>query len=253
MGFARQHKAKVIGGLLAAALVGSAVVIALTTPNADAATASRPVRSIVQLCETAALGQARCLAERQAPAASSNTQARINANRAPADSASHRCRYQRAAVHSRRLRSGRPGRRLPTRHQQGLRPDRRHHRRLRRSDRAVRPHGVPQSVRPARLHHRQRLLPEGEPERRDLTVAGRQQRLGRRDLARSGHGVGRLPAVQHPAGRGQQLLPVRPRHGGRHRGPAGREVRLQQLWQLRVQRCATATTCTSTIPAWPSR
>lgn len=73
MGFARHHKAKLVGGLLALALVGSAAVIVLTSPDANAAPASTAPQ-IEQLCEVAALGQARCLAERQVAGGAAQSQ-----------------------------------------------------------------------------------------------------------------------------------------------------------------------------------
>ncbi len=62
MGFARKHKAKVLGAVLALALVVTAAVLALTAPNATADTPG-----IQQLCGAPVpVGQVRCLAERQA-------------------------------------------------------------------------------------------------------------------------------------------------------------------------------------------
>ena len=76
------------------------------------------------------------------------------------------------------------------------RPARLHRRRLRRPERRVRPRDLPHPVRPAGLHDGQRLLPEAQPERRDQPAAGRRHRLGRRDLARPRHGLGRLPELR---------------------------------------------------------
>ncbi|HEX2902234.1 MAG TPA: hypothetical protein VHO01_02150 [Jatrophihabitans sp.] len=72
----RTRKARLVGAVLAIALVAAAAVIAATSPNADAAT--RPGASaprIEQLCGVAALGQARCLAERQVTGSTGLTQA----------------------------------------------------------------------------------------------------------------------------------------------------------------------------------
>ncbi len=57
--------------------------------------------------------------------------------------------------------------------------DRRHRRRLRRPQRRVRPRGLPLPLRPAGLHHRQRLLHEGRPDRLHHLAPLRRQRLGR--------------------------------------------------------------------------
>ena len=54
---------------------------------------------------------------------------------------------------------------------------------------------------PACVHHGQRLLPQGRPDRRARLSRGR-RRLGPGDLARPRHGVGGLPELPHPAGRG---------------------------------------------------
>ena len=58
-------------------------------------------------------------------------------------------------------------------------------------------------VRPAGVHHRQRLLPQGRPERRHQLPA-QERRLGRGDLARPRHGLRDLPELPHPAGRGER-------------------------------------------------
>src|ERR1700709_329108 len=75
MGFGRNQKAKLVGAGLAIALVATAAVIALTSPNANAATPQ-----IIQLCGTALPGQARCLAERQAPTVGALTQGTLPSN-----------------------------------------------------------------------------------------------------------------------------------------------------------------------------
>ena len=69
--------------------------------------------------------------------------------------------------------------------------DRRHRRRLRRPQRRGRPRHLPLAVRPAGLHHRQRLLQEGQPERRPPQLPAGRHRLGRRDLPRPRHGLAR--------------------------------------------------------------
>ena len=47
---------------------------------------------------------------------------------------------------------------------------------------------LPHAVRPAGLHHRERLLPQGQPDAAARTLPARQHRLGRGDLARPRHG-----------------------------------------------------------------
>ncbi len=56
-------------------------------------------------------------------------------------------------------------------------------RRLRRPERGLRPRRVPLVLRPVGLHHGQRLLQEGQPDRLDHLPALRRQRLGRSSLA----------------------------------------------------------------------
>ena len=77
--------------------------------------------------------------------------------------------------------------------------------------------------------------------RRSTSVAGvtlhRRSGLGCRDRPRPGLGLGGLPAVPHPARRGRQREPGRPRPGRRPRGPHGREGRVELLRHAGVQRC----------------
>ena len=98
--------------------------------------------------------------------------------------------------------------------------DGRDRRRVRQPERRSRRRRVPQAVRPAGLHGRERLLQEGEPERRrdaaELSGRGCLRMLGCRDLARSRHGLGDLPALQHRARRGHRRH-ASPRSGPRRR------------------------------------
>ncbi|CAG7646127.1 hypothetical protein SBRY_40333 [Actinacidiphila bryophytorum] len=141
---------------------------------------------------------------------------------------------RRAERHPLRLRAVQPAVGVqPALGDGGFRPYRRDRRRLRRPDRGSRPGGLPQPVRPAGLHHRQRLLQEDRPERRHhLPAQGR--RLGTGDLAGPRHGLGDLPQLPHPAGRGQVLLLRQPGRGGE---PGGGHPRCrrdqQQLRRLR--------------------
>ena len=88
-------------------------------------------------------------------------------------------------------------------------------------------------VRAAGLHHRERLLPQGEPDRRHRRFPAAGRRLGRRDLPRRRHGLGDLPELPHPAGRGDLRQPGQPGHRGERGGRAGREVRLELLRRRR--------------------
>ena len=84
----------------------------------------------------------------------------------------------------------------------GTGPDGGDRRRVRRAERRERPGDVPLGVRPARVHDRERLLQEGRPERRHALPGG-QRGLGAGDLARRRHGERDVPALPHPAGRGE--------------------------------------------------
>jgi hypothetical protein len=112
------------------------------------------------------------------------------------------------------------------------RADRGAGRRVRLSQRRGRPRGLPQSIRAAAVHHRERLLREGQRERRCEPAASARsagQRLDGRGSPRHGHGLGDLPELPHPARRGQQshVRGSRPRR--QRRGGGRREVRVQQL------------------------
>ena len=69
--------------------------------------------------------------------------------------------------------------------------------------RARRRPSVPQPVRAAGLHHGQRLLQEGQPERQHDRPPGQQRGWAAGDQPRPRHGLGGLPELPHPAGRGQ--------------------------------------------------
>ena len=88
------------------------------------------------------------------------------------DPATQRVRRDPAAATPSGLRPGRPAVRLQAAvgHRR-RRPDGRHRRRVRRPDRRGRPGRLPQPVRAAGLHHGQRLLQEGQPERRHALPA----------------------------------------------------------------------------------
>ena len=85
----------------------------------------------------------------------------------------HRARRDPALRRPVGLRAGRPAGGLrPALGDRRRRPDGRHRRRLRRPERRGRPRRLPRAVRPARLHHRERLLPQGQPDRRHQLAAG---------------------------------------------------------------------------------
>ena len=123
-----------------------------------------------------------------------------------------------AAAPGGRLRPGRPAERLRAPEQRaGARPDRRDRRRLRRPERRGRPRAstAPQYGLP-RLHDGQRLLQEGQPERRQGSYPAGNAGWGAGDLARPRHGLGDLPELPHPARRGDIERQRQPRHGGEH-------------------------------------
>ena len=210
--------------LIAAVAVMLAAGLGLTATGLAAApvgasTAPGAVASL-DLCATPAAGQLRCFGVRRTdvsqPAALASQPSVATPDATPAGYG-----------------PGRPGLGLSAGHQPGQRPDRRGGRRLRRPERRGRPGGVPRPVRPAGLHHRQRLLPQGQPGRRQLAAARRRTPAGPPRSRWTSTWSPRSARVQHPAGRGHQRLHQRPRHRRRHRGRARREVRLQQLRRRR--------------------
>ncbi len=76
------------------------------------------------------------------------------------------------------------------------------------------PTAATSGCRPARP---QRLLQEGQPERRDQSAPGGEHRLGAEEIARHRDGLGDLPELPHPAGRGEQPDDRQPRHRGQQR------------------------------------
>lgn len=119
------------------------------------------------------------------------------------------------------------GVRHPCRRRRG--PHGGHRRRRQRSQRRERSRRLPRSVRPAPLHDGQRLLQEGEPDRLHRRAPHQQLQLGRRNRARSRHGQRRLPELQDPSRRGQELVHGRPRDSREPRRHHGRGGHLQQL------------------------
>ena len=90
-------------------------------------------------------------------------------------------------------------------------------------------------VRPAALHHRERLLPKVDQNGGTAYPAG-ERGLGHGDLPRPADGERGLPELQHPAGRGHHQLVRQPRHRGEPGGGDGRGRGEQQLRRRRVLR-----------------
>ena len=165
--------------LLAAtgAVALAAAGLGTTTANAAAPAASSAKITTVHSCAKASKGHAQCYAVARTDAAAAAASARM---------ASGAKGGVNPNVTPEWLRPGRPARRLQAdRPRRQRRPDRRDRRRLRRPDRRGRPRRLPRAVRPAGVHDRQRLLQQGQPERRHdatraTTAAGR--RRSRLDL-----------------------------------------------------------------------
>ena len=80
------------------------------------------------------------------------------------------------------------------------------------------------------VHHRQRLLQEGEPERRQASpLPDGRPGLGRRDRARPGHGQRRVPELQDPPRGGHPGHDADLGEAREHRGEPGRGRGEQQL------------------------
>ena len=109
-----------------------------------------------------------------------------------------------------RVRTGRC--RRPAEH-----PDGGHRGGLRRPDRGGRSGHRIVDVRSARVHDRQRLLPQGRPDRRH-ELPGARPGLGARGVARRADHPRRRAARPHPARRGQDQRPRRPDDGRDLRG-----------------------------------
>ena len=184
--FARTGPAR--RGLWTAATVTAALslgsVAAGAAPHASAAGKTGTVNAVA-LCGPVPAGEARCFALRRT------------------DIAAHKGAVPSDAPLG--LRPRRPGERLQPAGERRRRTDRRDRRRVRRPERRGRPRGLPRAVRPAAVHHGQRLLPQGRPARRHQ-LPDPEHRLGRRDLARPRHGLRGRPARAHPAGRGRRQL-----------------------------------------------
>ena len=108
-------------------------------------------------------------------------------------------------------------------------PDGRDRRRLRLSKRRIGPRQVSRTVWFAGLHQSERLLQKGQRERRRSQLPRRRTGMGRRGGAGRGHGLGGVPAVPHPAGRGHDRRTGRSRRLGQQGRQTGRERGQQQL------------------------
>ena len=89
--------------------------------------------------------------------------------------------------------------------------DDRRDRRVRRSHRGSGSGCVRRTVRPARVHHRERLLPQARRGRAKRARCRRKKGNGRRDLDRRADGARRVPGLSRAAGGGQQRRIRRPR------------------------------------------
>ena len=152
-----------------------------------------------EVCGTVSARLARCLAD-----VVTNVSGTPQATPAPAGMGPPICR---APMRSRRRRP-RPG------------GDGRDRRRVQRSKRGVGPRGVSLPIRTVRLHHSERVLPKGQPDRRHH-LSRRQRELVAGDLVGPRHGLGDLSQLPHPARRGSFERPHRPRDRGQRGGEAG--------------------------------
>ena len=182
-----------------------------------AAAAAGTTARFVRTCASVPKGEMRCFALRRTTGVVAHVAAGVN-----------------AARRGQRLRAVRPRQRLQRADDARLGQDRRDRRRLRRPERRERPEHLSQQLRAAGVHDRQRLLQEGQPERRDEPASGGEHRLVVGDHARPRDGLGDLPELPHPARRGEQPDHREPRHRRQHGGRAGRGRRLEQLRRLRV-------------------
>ena len=110
------------------------------------------------------------------------------------------------------------------------RPDACDRRRVRRPEARRRPGHVRRAIRPARLHHRQRVPGEGGADgERQRTAGRRHARMVGRDHARRRERAQRLPELPDRARRGELRNLRGPRLGGERGGRAGRRRDLQLL------------------------
>ncbi len=107
------------------------------------------------------------------------------------------------------------------------------------------------------LHHRQRLLQEGQPERRPAQLSARRHRLGPGDRRSTSTWSQRhVPGLQADPGRSQQRDARQPRRRGPHRGQPRRDGDLEQLRRQRERqqqlRSPRTTTPASRSPSRPA-
>ena len=218
-------------GALALASLSAVSAASASTPNGKALNQPFAVgKHAVKTCAAATPGHAACFAQALANSGQSK----------PA-----------VVVKPVRPEPGRHPERLQAFRLQRQWPHRRDRRRLQRPDGRVRPGHLPLNLRVARLHHGQRLLPQGEPDRQHHQPAVHGCRLGDRDQPRPGHGLSHLPVLPHPAGRGQDA----PRSATWARRSTTRPARA--AWTRSATATAAATrprprpTTTRASPSWP--
>ena len=144
----------------------------------------------------------------------------------------------------------RPPLRLPPAGHRRRGADHRHRRRLRQSHRRSRPGRLPQHLRPAGVHHGQRLLPQGQPARRGLPAAGGIQGWGVEIALDLDMVSAACPACQILLVEADDAARRQPRRLGGHGRRAGRERGVQQLRPGRESRMPTRRRTTRT-PASP--
>ena len=147
--------------LILLALCGLAIGGSAAGASADTAPAASPAASFQRACGDPLPGQMACFALRRTTGVVAAIPTGVN----PAAVVSG---YGPADLDQRVQAADEPR----------LGQDRRDRRRLRRPERRERPRDLPQPVRPAGVHDGQRLLPQGQPERRDEPAADRRTRAG---------------------------------------------------------------------------
>ena len=153
-----------------------------------------------------------------------------------------------------RLRPRRPAERVRAAVERRLGPDGGDRRRLRRQHGRGRPQHLSLELRPARLHHRQRLLQEGQPERRSGQLPVQQPGLGARDATRSPDGLGDLSRLQDPprGGEEQTRAPTCTRPRTPRPGSAPPRSPTATAAARRAPRPRTTPTSTTRAPRSPS-
>ena len=191
---ARRGIGAVVAAVVAAGLmIGTAAVPAAASAKSRAQGARRHAASVCGIAVTGAWCDAKVMAD-----GSGRPAATLSPDRSDPDAAAARVRTGRC--------------RRPAEH-----PDGGHRGGLRRPHRGGRSGHRIVDVRSALVHDRQRLLPQGRPDRRH-ELPGARPGLGARGLARRADHPRRRAARPHPARRGQDQRPRRPDDGRDLRG-----------------------------------